>query len=215
MVQQQIQAIPAPPRTEDSVAQVTQNIRSELSSLKTEILQSIPKTISSDKIQRQINTAVSGLSGPSSQGISEDKCNQMIRMALAARIIPPSQVLTEEQVQERIRTALNARLAKTSIMEAQVKERITAALEAANLEARQAQTGLTEEQVNERIEEAIAAQQRQWSADRTERPIVVHTTQQRQATEAYLFSGKDQDIKDWLLKCQDFFGRNPETWASD
>ena len=44
---------------------------------------------------------------------------------------------------------------------------------------------------------------------------MVHTTQQRQATEPYLFSGKDQDIKDWLLKCQDFFGRNPETWASD
>ena len=197
------------------MAQVTQNLRSELSSLKTEILQSIPKTISSDEIQRQINAAVSGLSGPSSQGISEDKCNRMIRMALAARLILPSQGLTEEQVQERIRTALNARPAQTSITEAQVEERIKAALEAAYLEARQAQTGLTEEQVNERIEDALAAQQRQWSTDRTERPIVVHTTHQRKATEPYLFSGKDQDIKDWLLRCQGFFGRNPETWASD
>ena len=89
VVQQQIQAIPAPPRTEDIVAQVTQNLRSELSSLKTELIQIVPKTISSEEIQRQINAAVSGLSGPSSQGISEDKCNRMIRMALAARIIPP------------------------------------------------------------------------------------------------------------------------------
>ena len=44
---------------------------------------------------------------------------------------------------------------------------------------------------------------------------MVHTTQQRQATEPYLFSRKNQDIKDWLLKCQEFFGRNSETWASD
>ena len=197
------------------MAQVTQNLRSELSSLKAELLQSIPKAISSDEIQRQINAVVSGLSGPSSQGISKDKCNRMIRTALVARIIPPSHGLTEEQVQERIRTALNARPAESGITEAQIEERIKAALEAANLGTRQAQASLTEEQVNERIEEALAAQQRQWTADRTERPIVVHTTQQRQATEPNLFSGKDQDIKDWLLKCQDFFGRNPETWESD
>ena len=99
IVLQHIQAIPAPPRAEDIVAQVTQNLRSELSSLKTEILQSIPKAISSEEIRRPINTAVSGLSGPSSQGISEDKCNRMIRTALAARIIPSSQGLTEEHVQ--------------------------------------------------------------------------------------------------------------------
>ena len=91
VVLQHIQAVPAPPKTEDIVAQVTQNLRNELSSLKTEILQSIPKTISTEEIRRQINTAVSGLSGPSSQGISEDKCNRMIRTALAARIIPSSQ----------------------------------------------------------------------------------------------------------------------------
>ena len=215
VVLQHIRAIPAPPRAEDIVAQVTQNLQSELSSLKTEILQSIPKAISTEEIRRQINTAVSCLSGPSSQGISEDKCNRMIRTALAARIVPSSQGLTEEQVQERIRTALNARPAQTGITEAQVEGRIKAALEAANLGTRPAHTGLTEEQVNERIEKALAAQQRQWVQDRTERLIVVQTTQQRQATEPYLFSGKDQDIKDWLLKCQDFFGRNPETWVSD
>ena len=98
VVQQHIQAIPAPPRTEDIVAQVTQNLQGELSLLKTELLQMVQKTISSDEIQRQINAAVAGLPGPSSQGISEEKCNRMIRMALAARIIPPSQGLTEEQV---------------------------------------------------------------------------------------------------------------------
>ena len=122
VVLQHIQAIPAPPKTEDIVAQVTQNLRNELSMLKTEILQSIPKAIFPEEIQRQINTAVSGLSGPSSQGISKDKCNRMIQMALAARIIHSSQGLTEEQVQERIRTALNARPAQTGITEAQVEE---------------------------------------------------------------------------------------------
>ena len=118
VVVQHIQAIPAPLITEDIVAQVTQNLRSELSSLKTEILQSTQKTISSEEIRRQINTAVSGLSGPSSQGISKDICNRMIRTALAARIILSSQELTEEQVQERIRTALNVRPAQTGITEA-------------------------------------------------------------------------------------------------
>ena len=215
MVLQHLQAIPAPPKTEDIVAQVTQNQRNELSSLKTEILQSIPKTISSEEIWRQINTAVSGISGPSSQGISEDKCNRMIRKALAARIIASSQGLTEELVQERIRTALNARPTQTGITEAQAEERINAALEAANLGARSGQTGLTEEQVNECIEGALAAQRRQCTLEQAERPIVVQTTQQSQATEAHFFSGKDQDIKDWLLKCQVFFGRNPETWVSD
>ena len=202
MVLQHIQAIPAPPKTEDIVAQVTQNLRNKLSSLKTEILQGNPKTIFSEEIWRQINTAVSGLSGPSSQEISKDKCSRMIRTALAATIIPFSQGLTEEQVQECIRTALIARPAQTGITEAQVEERIKAALETANLGARPGQTGLTEEQVNERIEEARAAQRRQWFQDQTERHIVVHTTQQRQATKPYLFLGKDQEIKlDWLLKC--------------
>ena len=46
VVQQHIQAIPAPPRTENIVAQVTQNLQGELSLLKTELLQMVQKTIS-------------------------------------------------------------------------------------------------------------------------------------------------------------------------
>ena len=97
-----IQTIPVPPKTDEIVAQVTQNLRNELSTWKTEIKQSLPKTLSADDIQKRINTAVAGIPGPSLQGILGDKCNRMIRAALGARIIPTAQGLTEEEVQERI-----------------------------------------------------------------------------------------------------------------
>ena len=161
IVAQHIQTIPVPPKTDEIVAQVTQNLRNKLSTWKTEILQSFPKTLSSDDIQRRINTAVAGIPGPSSQGISEDKCNRMIRAVLAARIIPTAQGLTEEQVQERIKAALEAQPTRTGITEAQVEERIKAAVEAAAIDSRRTQTGLTNKQVNEQIEAALAAQGRQ------------------------------------------------------
>ena len=145
IVAQHIQTIPVPPKTDEIVAQVIQNRRNELSTWKIEIMQSFPKTLYSDEIQRRINMAVAGIPGPSSQGISEDKCNRMIRAALAARIIPTVQGLTEEQVQERIKAALEAQPTRTGITEAQVEERIKAALEAAAIESRQTQTGLTNE----------------------------------------------------------------------
>ena len=74
---------------------------------------------------------------------------------------------------------------------------------------------MTNEQVNEQIAAALVAQRRQWVLDQAERPIVVHTTQQRQATEPYLFSGNDQDVRDWLPKCQDFFARNLDSGTAD
>ena len=136
IVAQHIQTIPVPPKTDEIVAKVTQNLRNKLSTWKAEIMQSFPKTLSPDDIQRRINTAVAGIPGPSLQGISEDKCNRMIRAALAARIIPTAQGLTEEQLQECIKAALEAQPTRTGITEAQVKERIKAALEAAAYESR-------------------------------------------------------------------------------
>ncbi|HEX3642441.1 MAG TPA: hypothetical protein VHV10_14210, partial [Ktedonobacteraceae bacterium] len=180
------------PNAEAIAEQVTRTLGSQLDGWKASITELVTRHTSEEALQQRVDEAMSRRPGfpPTTPGLSEERIQRMINTALAARVVPTSEGLTEEQVQQRINAALAARPVPI---------------------------GITEEQVTERIEAALNAQREQWNSNRTEHPqqIVVHTTQTKQATEPYLFAGANQDIRDWILRCEDYFSRNPELWTAD
>ena len=99
------------------------------------------------------------------------------------------------------------------ISEEQVQQRINAAL--AERPTQQG-TGLSEEQVTERIEAALRRDRRTRAATEAPQEIVVCTSERRQATEPWMFKGdRTQDLRTWILACEDFFARNPQQWVQD
>jgi hypothetical protein len=107
---------------------------------------------------------------------------------------------------------------RPGLTEEQVQERIKAALEAQRPPPMQ---GLSEAQIMERIEAALTLQREQWDARQAEagrappREIVVHN-ERRQATEPWIYSAdRKQDVRTWILACDDFFQRNPTQWVLD